>query len=142
MHSDKKAYMKYMNESMNDIENMLMKAQEDICAKLGITQEILEKSEMCLMERGLGQHIFMMQASVRQRIKEKLPKKKSVSLDITKEIIRFQIKQLNENQENFLPIMRDMPKTMESSQILPILLNTIINDLVFEEYSLEDEDYM
>ena len=32
-----------MQESMNDIENMLMKAQEDICAKLGITQEILEK---------------------------------------------------------------------------------------------------
>lgn len=49
-----------MQESMNDIENMLMKAQEDICAKLGVTQEILEKSEMCLMERGLGQHIFMM----------------------------------------------------------------------------------
>lgn len=89
MHTDKKAYMKYMNESMNDIENMLMKAQEDICAKLGITQEILEKSEMCLMERGLGQHIFMMQATVRQRIKEKLPKKKSVSMDITKEIIRY-----------------------------------------------------
>lgn len=32
-----------MQDSMNDIENMLMKAQEDICAKLGITQEILEK---------------------------------------------------------------------------------------------------
>jgi len=35
--------MTLMQESMNDIENMLMKAQEDICAKLGITQEILEK---------------------------------------------------------------------------------------------------
>lgn len=60
MHTDKKKYMVLMQESMNDIENMLMKAQEDICAKLGVTQEILEKSEMCLMERGLGQHIFMM----------------------------------------------------------------------------------
>lgn len=54
MNTDKKKYMELMQESMNDIENMLMKAQEDICAKLGITQEILEKSEMCLMERGLG----------------------------------------------------------------------------------------
>lgn len=45
---------------MNDIENMLMKAQEDICAKLGISQETLEQSEMLLMERNLGQHIFMM----------------------------------------------------------------------------------
>lgn len=43
MHVDKKQYMVLMQESMNDIENMLMKAQEDICAKLGITQEILEK---------------------------------------------------------------------------------------------------
>lgn len=37
MHTDKKKYMILMQESMNDIENMLMKAQEDICAKLGIT---------------------------------------------------------------------------------------------------------
>lgn len=43
MHTDKKKYMAFMQESMNDIENMLMKAQEDICAKLGISQEILEK---------------------------------------------------------------------------------------------------
>ncbi|KAL4432703.1 hypothetical protein ABPG74_011524 [Tetrahymena malaccensis] len=142
MHNDKKKYLFLMQENMNDIENMLMKAQEDICAKLGITQEILEKSEMCLMERGLGQHIFMMQATVRQRIKEKLPKKKSVSADITKEIIRFQIKMLNEKQEYFLPILKQMPKTVETSQLVPILLNMMINDLVFEEYSLEDEDYM
>lgn len=46
MHNDKKRYMILMSESMNDIENMLMKAQEDICAKLGITQEILEKVDI------------------------------------------------------------------------------------------------
>lgn len=71
-----------------------------------------------------------------------MPKKKSVSADITKEIIRFQIKMLNEKQEYFLPILKQMPKTVESSQLVPILLNMMINDLVFEEYSLEDEDYM
>lgn len=59
---------------MNDIENLLMKAQEDICCKLGLSQEILESSEMMLMERGLGNHIFLMQAGARQQIKEKLPK--------------------------------------------------------------------
>lgn len=94
------------------------------------------------MERGLGQHIFMMQAGVRQRIKDKLPKKKDVSTEITKEIIRFQIKMLNEKQDYFLPVMKLMPKNTESSQLLPILLNMMINDLVFEEYSMEDEDYM
>ena len=30
-----------------------------------------------------------MQAAVRQRIKEKLPKKKAVGADVTKDIIRF-----------------------------------------------------
>lgn len=49
---------------------------------------------------------------------------------------------LNEKQEYFLPILKQMPKTVESSQLVPILLNMMINDLVFEEYSLEDEDYM
>ncbi len=37
MHNEKKSYMNLMQESMNDIENLLMKAQEDICVKLGIT---------------------------------------------------------------------------------------------------------
>jgi hypothetical protein len=54
---------------VNDIENLLMKAQEEICAKIDISQPILEQSEMLLMERGLGQHVFMLQASARQKIK-------------------------------------------------------------------------
>ncbi|EGR27089.1 hypothetical protein IMG5_202060 [Ichthyophthirius multifiliis] len=49
---------------------------------------------------------------------------------------------LNEKQDYFMPILKMMPKTMESSQLVPILLNMMINDLVFEQYSLEDEDYM
>lgn len=31
MHTDHKRYVKLMMDHMNDIENLLMKAQEDIC---------------------------------------------------------------------------------------------------------------
>lgn len=66
---DKKKYIQIMMDHMNEIENLLMKAQEEICLKLGINQKQLEDSEMILIERGLAQHILMMQAAVRQRIK-------------------------------------------------------------------------
>lgn len=41
------------------------------------------------MERGLGQHIFMMQAGVRQKIKDKMPRNKEISVKETKELIKF-----------------------------------------------------
>lgn len=37
MTQDSKKYIELMLGHINDIENMLMQAQEDTCAKLGIT---------------------------------------------------------------------------------------------------------
>ncbi|KRX04738.1 hypothetical protein PPERSA_11794 [Pseudocohnilembus persalinus] len=139
---DSKAYLKLMMDHLNEVENMLMKSQEDICKKLGISQEKLEQSEVTLMERGLGQQLFMMQASVRSKIKEKLPKNKTVNSKLTKEVIEYQIKLLNDKQDQFIPVLKELPQSYESQQIIPVLLNLMISDLVYEEYSLEEEDYM
>lgn len=57
--------MNYLLEYVTEIENLLMKAQEEICKKIDVSQQILEQSEMLLMERGLGQHVFMLQAGAR-----------------------------------------------------------------------------
>lgn len=97
---------------------------------------------MCLMERGLGQHIFMMQAGVRQKIKEKLPKQENVNAKTTKDIIKYQIKLLNEKQDLFKPVLNELPQNAESGQLIPIVLNFMINDLVYDEFNFEEEDYM
>lgn len=139
---DKKKYIQIMMDHMNEIENLLMKAQEEICLKLGINQKQLEDSEMILIERGLAQHILMMQAAVRQRIKDRLPKKKDVSEEVTRDIIKYQIKLLNDKQELFIPILKELPISYETQQLIPIFLNLIINDQIYEEYTLEEEDFM
>jgi hypothetical protein len=47
----------------------MIRSQEDICKKLGISNEVLEKSEMILMERGFANHMLLLQATAREKIK-------------------------------------------------------------------------
>lgn len=49
---------------------------------------------------------------------------------------------LKDKQGFFKPILSEMPKSYESAQLVPIILNLIINDLVFEEFNYEEEDYL
>jgi len=53
-------YMKLIQEHMVDQENLFIFAQEEICKKIGISNEILEKSELTLMERGLGNRMLIL----------------------------------------------------------------------------------
>ncbi|CAD8043222.1 unnamed protein product [Paramecium primaurelia] len=142
LYSDGAKYVQLLLDYVNDIENLLMKAQEEICKKIDISQQTLEQSEMLLMERGLGQHVFMLQASARQRIKDKLPKQKQVQMNATKEIIRYQIKLLNEKQDFLKNMIDKLPTTYESGQLVPMVLNLVMGDMIFEEHSYEEEDYI
>ncbi|KAM3141808.1 hypothetical protein pb186bvf_006130 [Paramecium bursaria] len=142
LYTDSTKYIQSLMDYVNDIESLLMKAQEDICKKIDISQQILEQSEMLLLERGLGQHVFMLQATARQRIKDKLPKQKQISMNNTKDIIRYQIKLLNERQELLLDVLSKLPNTQESGQLVPMVLNLVMGDLIYEEYSYEEEDYI
>ncbi|CAD8059657.1 unnamed protein product [Paramecium sonneborni] len=142
LYSDGAKYVQLLLDYVNDIENLLMKAQEEICKKIDISQQTLEQSEMLLMERGLGQHVFMLQAQARQRIKDKLPKQKQVQMNATKEIIRYQIKLLNEKQDFLKNMIDKLPTTYESGQLVPMVLNLVMGDMIFEEHSYEEEDYI
>lgn len=140
--SDQKNYLKLMTGNLTDVENLLMQSQEDIAAKLGVSHETIEKSEVKLMERGLGQHIFMMQAQIRQRIKERLPKQREINMTKTKEVIKFQTKILKDKQDFLKSLLKEIPQKPESAQLVPLILNMVINDFVFEEFQCEEEDYM
>lgn len=61
-----------------------------------MSTEVVEKSEMHFMETGMGQHLLFLQAGIREKIKEKLPKIKEISISTTKDIIDYQIVLLNE----------------------------------------------
>lgn len=35
-----------------------------------------------------------------------------------------------------------LPNTYESGQLVPMVLNLVMGDMIFEEYSYEEEDYI
>lgn len=142
MSSNKEKYIQLINQDMEQVQELIMKAQDELCKKLNVTEQMLQDSEMLLMERGLGNHLFMLQASVLQKLKDKLPKKNQVDTKQTKEIINYQITLLNNKPEQFKPYIEKLPNSFEMAQIIPTILNVIISDMIYNEYNIEEEDYM
>ena len=60
----------------------------------------------------------------------------------TKDIIKYQIKLLNEKQEFLKNVLNKLPNSYEASQLVPMVLNLVMGDMIFEEYSYEEEDYL
>lgn len=60
----------------------------------------------------------------------------------TKEIVRYQIRLLNEKQDFLKNMIDQLPNSYESGQLVPMVLNLVMGDMIFEEYSYEEEDYI
>jgi predicted transcriptional regulator len=48
---------------------LIIEAQKTIAGKLGITPQKFEESETNLMEKGLAQNLFILQSSLRSKVK-------------------------------------------------------------------------
>ena len=65
-----------------------------------------------------------------------------MALDVAKEVIVFQTKMISERSDNIKSILNGLEKTPETVQTIPMLLALILNDMVFEKYGYEEEDFM
>ncbi len=95
-----------------------------------------------MVEKGFGNNILMIQSNLRSKVKECMPAEKDVALDLSKEIIRFQTDAIGSKQDYLKTIFANMDKTQESVQLIPMLLALILNDVVFEKFGYEEEDFM
>jgi hypothetical protein len=59
-----------------------------------------------------------------------------------KEILKYQIGLLSSKVEYFKELFHSMERSQENLQMVPMILALSLNDMVFEEYSLEEEDIM
>ncbi|EGR31562.1 hypothetical protein IMG5_106950, partial [Ichthyophthirius multifiliis] len=134
------AIMKY-NE---DIEKSLENANKQIIAKLGISSQEFEDSVIQLMEQGRYQEIYMLQATMRQKMKEFIKNdiNVQVTIDQMKELIQYQINLLNEKPALIKEAISKMSQNQETVQQIPIIISTMLNDYVFEKFKLEEEDQM
>lgn len=58
-----------MNEYLVNSEALIIEGQTLLAKKLGLPDKKLEESEILMMERGLGQHMLMLQSQLRGKIK-------------------------------------------------------------------------
>lgn len=66
---DTAEYLKTMNEYLTNSEALIIEGQTLLAKKLGLPDKKLEESEILMMERGLGQHMLMLQSQLRGKIK-------------------------------------------------------------------------
>ena len=65
-----------------------------------------------------------------------------MNLERAKEILKYQVGLLGSRTEYFKELFGNMDKNQENLQLVPMILALALNDMVFEEYSLEEEDIM
>lgn len=86
------------------------------------------------MEKGHYQEIYMFQAAIRQKIKEKIKFTKNLSVDNLKDIISFQHEILKQQPELLNNLLQKLSGSPETAQLIPIILGTLINDYIYKEY--------
>ena len=67
---------------------------------------------------------------------------KEATLEQAKEILNFQVSKLKSESESFKKMFSHLEKTPENYQLIPMILALCLNDMVFQKYDLEEEDFM
>lgn len=67
---------------------------------------------------------------------------KETPLELSKEILKFQVTELQNRTPFFKELFSTLEKTPENFQLIPMLLALALNDLVYEKYQYEEEDFM
>ena len=131
-----------MSQFLTASETLITDSQLAIAMKLGVPPSKFEETETLLMERGLMNNIMAIQTLGRAQIREKLQAAKSVSYEQSIEIINYQIELLEKKTDYIKSILSFFQMTPESVQAVPMILTYILNDLVFQKYEIEEEDFM
>ncbi|KAL4456583.1 hypothetical protein ABPG74_000690 [Tetrahymena malaccensis] len=142
MTEDINEYERLILQYNEDVENIIKKAQSTILEILEIPYEDFEESVIAFMEKGHYQELYMFQAAVRQKIKEKLKPTKNLGIDEVKKIITFQLNLLQQQPELLKSIIKKLSQSNETVQLIPVILGTLINDYIYKEYEVEEEDQM
>ena len=137
-----KEYLEIVSQFLTASETLITDSQLAIAMKLGVPPSKFEETETLLMERGLMNNIMAIQTLGRAQIREKLQAAKSVSYEQSIEIINYQIELLEKKTDYIRSILSFFQMTPESVQAVPMILTYILNDLVFQKYEIEEEDFM
>lgn len=135
--NDLQKYIEIWNEYTRRLEEIVDSAQKNILSELNITEKDWEDSNTYYMSQN-NNELLMLHATLPQRLKAAVTSKKNLNADEFKNVLRAQIKGLESEAEK-LPEIQNFVKQAEETA--PIIQNRV-NDMVYEEYGIEEEDIL
>lgn len=82
----------------------------------------------------------MLQAAIRQKIKEKIKPKKTLTLDNLKAMLTYQHEILQQKPELLNNLLTKLSQNPETAALIPTIFHIIINDYIYQEFQVEEED--
>lgn len=117
------------------LEELVEKAQKAVLENLQISEAVFEKSNSHHISEN-NQELFLLQATLLNRLKANLRGTKTLTLEEFRDIIRAQIELMNKEAENYKEISS---KTKHPEEAAPII-NNRVNDMIHGKYTVEEED--
>lgn len=65
-----------------------------------------------------------------------------MKIEDVKEIFKYQLKLLTDKQEEFTELIEFLKGDMETMHLIPLGINVIITDLIYDKFEIEEEDTM
>jgi predicted metal-dependent hydrolase len=130
-----KRYIELWDDYAQRLEEIIESSQREVLNGLGISDNDWETSNTVYMENN-NQQLMMLHATLPQKLKMSLGSSKILSKDEFKNVLRAQVKYLNEEADNAEEISNYIRRVEE---LAPIIQNRV-NDKIFEEHGIEEED--
>ncbi|CAD8169720.1 unnamed protein product [Paramecium octaurelia] len=136
--SNLQIYVDSIVQFIIDVEDVLDQALKRLLYQLDVPKEIFEESVLVRMDQGYFQQLYMLQASVKQKIKEKIESTKKLNLKQMKDIIQFNVHILKNFPQEFHVILHRIPS--ENVMLVPTIINIIVQDIIYAKFGVEEED--
>lgn len=128
-------YISLWDEYAQKLEEIIEKSQKEVLKELNLAETVFENSNSFHISQN-NQELFMLHATLPQRLKSSLRATKTLTLEEFKTILRAQIDATNEHAANLKDISA---KTKNPEEAAPIINNMVV-DAIFSKYTVEEED--
>ncbi|CAD8078612.1 unnamed protein product [Paramecium sonneborni] len=138
--SNSQLYQQLVLQYNEQVENLLEQKKIKLFTSLSISEEVFQESVMFLMDQGYFQQFFIIQATIKQKIKEAIPSTKILSLEQLKQILDYQVQIITNKPIDLASMIQTLSNNQETQQLIPLAVNTILADYCFEKFQIEEED--
>jgi len=132
---DTQKYIDLWETYTQRLEELVEKSQKAVLESLQISEAAFEKSNSHHISEN-NQELFLLQATLLNRLKANLRGSKTLTLEEFRDIIRTQVELMNKEAENYKEISA---KTKHPEEAAPII-NNKVSDLIHSKYTVEEED--